>query len=156
MGYIICDLDGTLCDHSHRKHMSHLDFDHYNGLLHLDHPRQGILYLLSAMESDGHYVILITGRPEQYREATEDWLWKHTGVYFEHRGLYMRPTGNMESDIHLKASIFESLPDDVKRDVLFVLEDRDCVVDMWRDLGLLCLQVERFEVNKKGIQDGKK
>ena len=149
MGYVICDLDGTLCDHTHRRHLSHLDFDQYNGMLHLDHPRKGIVALLAAMEGDGHYIILMTGRPEQYREATEDWLWRHTGLEFEHRGLHMRPTGNMDGDVTLKMGIFAALPNNVKDNVLFVLEDRDCVVKMWREIGLLCLQVENFEVTKK-------
>jgi hypothetical protein len=145
---VICDLDGTLCDHKHRKHLSHLDFDEYNGMLHLDVPKPSILAILNAMDMmltpSSTMIYLMTGRPEQYREATVFWLSKHNVPYYR---LIMRPTGNMESDVALKARMFSSEGMYVE-DVLFVMEDMDCVVDMWRGLGLTCLQVEKFEPNK--------
>jgi FMN phosphatase YigB (HAD superfamily) len=140
---IICDLDGTLCDHTHRKHLSHIDFEGYNGSLHLDTPRKAIVEILRLMGGSGAYdITLLTGRPEQYRGDTRKWLEVHD-IYWNH--LLMRPTGDMRSDTALKAELL--LGHCKLDDILFILEDRDCVVDMWRTMGLTCLQVERFEVN---------
>jgi hypothetical protein len=140
---IICDLDGTLCDHTHRKHLSHIDFEKYNGGLHLDTPRRAIVEILSLM-GEKYDITLLTGRPEQYRSETIKWLDNVHDVCWH--DLLMRPTGDMRSDTVLKADMLiqHCKPDDV----LFILEDRDCVVDMWRTMGMTCLQVDRFEVNK--------
>lgn len=143
MKAIICDLDGTLCDHSHRKHLTKADSDEYNSRLHLDHPKDAVREILYRM-APHHPIILITGRSEQYREDTERWLIKYHICYDE---LHMRGICDMQSDVDVKRGIFAKIIGD-SADVLFVLEDRDCVVDMWRSIGLTCLQVEHFEVNK--------
>lgn len=140
MKTIICDLDGTLCDHEHRKHLLS-NFDEYNSKLHLDNPKQAIREIL-VMMGKAYHIILITGRPIKHQPETEQWLDKH-GIKYS--GLFMRPEGDMRPDVALKRAIFHEHvvnPDDV----LFVMEDRDCVVDLWRSLGLTCLQVERFEM----------
>ena len=52
----------------------------------------------------------------------------------------MRPEGNNEKDSIIKKRIYE---DHIKGkfNVEFVLDDRNQVVEMWRELGLTCLQV---------------
>jgi len=53
----------------------------------------------------------------------------------------MRPAGNTENDAIIKKRLFdENIRDDY--DVRFVLDDRNRVVDMWREIGLTCLQVD--------------
>lgn len=54
--------------------------------------------------------------------------------------LYMRPEGDVRKDTEIKREIFDNYIRDKYR-VLFVLDDRNSVVKMWRDLGLKCLQV---------------
>jgi hypothetical protein len=141
---IICDLDGTLFDHSERlKNLDTMDFDEYNGLLHMDPLKEPIAELVRAMRSAGHHIYFMTGRPERYRGATYDKLMKHGVIWDE---LFMRPDDCMDSDTTVKKAMFDRLTFPEQTDVLFVLEDRDCVVQLWRDLGLTCLQVERFEM----------
>jgi hypothetical protein len=54
--------------------------------------------------------------------------------------LLMRPEGNMEKDAIIKERLFRQHIEG-KFCVEFVIDDRDQVVRMWRDLGLRCLQV---------------
>jgi hypothetical protein len=53
--------------------------------------------------------------------------------------LYMRQDGDFRRDDIVKQEILDKYID--KDRVLFVLDDRDQVVDMWRRNGLTCFQV---------------
>ena len=83
------------------------------------------------------HVIIMSGRPEDCREATEKWLRKHD-VRFE--ALHMRPSGDKRPDTEVKWELYQKY---VKPNynIDFVLDDRNRVVKMWRDNGLKCLQV---------------
>ena len=54
--------------------------------------------------------------------------------------LYMRLPNDLRKDSIVKQEIYEMCIKD-KYNVLFVLDDRDQVVNMWREQGLKCLQV---------------
>jgi len=81
-------------------------------------------------------IILCTGRGEEYREPTVAWLEKHNIPYDK---LMLRPAKDFRSDAEIKKEMLEELQKDYK--VQYVLEDRDICVKMWRDNGLVCLQV---------------
>jgi hypothetical protein len=55
--------------------------------------------------------------------------------------LFMRKTGDIRSDDIVKREIYET---HIKPEwnVVCVLDDRQRVVDMWREIGLTCLQVD--------------
>jgi hypothetical protein len=82
-------------------------------------------------------IILVSGRMEKNREVTETWLIKNL---IHHTALFMRPTDDIRNDTIVKQEIYEREIKG-KYNVLFVLDDRDRVVRMWRDQGLKCLQV---------------
>ena len=52
----------------------------------------------------------------------------------------MRKNGDFRKDFIIKKEIYEKFIKP-KYEVLFVLEDRDQAVKMWREEGLTCLQV---------------
>jgi uncharacterized protein YcfJ len=52
----------------------------------------------------------------------------------------MRPAGTNHPDQELKRALYDEHVVGTY-DVAFVIDDRDKVVRMWRDLGLTCLQV---------------
>ena len=52
----------------------------------------------------------------------------------------MRKEGDHRRDSIVKKEIYDTLIKD-EFDVEFVLDDRQQVVDMWREIGLKCLQV---------------
>jgi predicted kinase len=82
-------------------------------------------------------VILFSGRDSVCRPETEQWLEDNGVPYHE---LYMRPEKDSRKDNIIKLELFnEHIRDNY--DVLFVLDDRNQVVEMWRELGVQCFQV---------------
>jgi predicted kinase len=86
-------------------------------------------------------VIFMSGRVETCRKETLAWLGK---LGWDHAKLYMRPAlpdgVQQPKDSVVKLALFDEHIRDYY-DVKFVLDDRDQVVEMWRSLGLTCLQV---------------
>lgn len=86
---------------------------------------------------DAYKIIVMSGRDSACRAETEEWLEKHN---IAHDELFMRAEGDMRKDNIVKAELFDEHVRD-NFDVKFVLDDRDQVVRMWRQMGLTCLQV---------------
>ena len=127
---IICDIDGTL---AHMKDRSPYDWNKVGE----DKVDPIIKNLLDAVK--GYYIIiLISGRDEACREETNKWLRKYD---IPHALLFMRPEGDIRKDLIVKRELFEKCIRPYY-DIEFVLDDRNQVVDMWRSLGLKCLQVQ--------------
>lgn len=149
---VIVDIDGTLANADHRMPLvlepeaypgarqalrADADWDRFWSLLAEDGPELGVIALTNAMHAAGHRVLLFTARPERFRAVTEAWLRRHGVCY---HALHMRPVEDAERhDLDVKRDMFARAVGDPKR-VLFVVEDRQAVVDMWRTLGLKCLQ----------------
>jgi hypothetical protein len=131
---IICDLDGTLAIIDHRS-----PYDASTAIDDvLNAPIGNILEVYSHQTLYDIRVILVTGRYDTYRKQTEEWLKKYAINYEK---LIMRKAGDKRKDSIIKKELYEKNIKD-HYDVVFVLEDRDQVVKMWREeLGLTCLQV---------------
>lgn len=136
--YILADLDGTLCDVSLRlDHALARAWDQFHAVA-ADSAPLPAAELLRQMDFLYRFVY-VTGRPEAYYLATRDWLNKYR---LPQGPLLMRPTGDWRSDHELKPLLAQQhgfTPDRV----LFVLDDREAVVDAWRAAGYLCLQPAR-------------
>tara|TARA_R110002020_G_scaffold41921_12_gene123245 strand:- start:2959 stop:3891 length:933 start_codon:yes stop_codon:yes gene_type:complete len=85
----------------------------------------------------GVRIILFSGRTDDGIEQTKSWLAEHNIPYDE---LHMRKYGDFQKDGTLKEDFYNTFVKD-KYNVRFVLDDRDQVVEKWRELGLLCNQV---------------
>lgn len=127
---IICDIDGTL---AHMKDRSPFDWSRVGE----DEVDPIIKNLLNAVK-DKYVIILVSGRDEVCREKTEKWL---RGNDITYGMLLMRPEGDIRKDSIVKREIFENYIRDYYN-IQFVLDDRNQVVEMWRSLGLKCLQVQ--------------
>lgn len=127
----LVDIDGTLA------HMRDLrgPFEWHN--VHLDETDETIIGIANALWKDDYCMIVMSGRDEVSRTSTEMWL-NEAEVIWDH--LYMRPQGDMRPDNLVKSELFDKYVRD-NFDVQFVLDDRDQVVEMWRTMGLTCLQV---------------
>jgi len=90
----------------------------------------------SSFKDEQRKVIFCSGRPERCREDTEKWLKRHG---FNDYALWMREDGDFRRDDIVKQEILDKYLD--KDRVMFVLDDRQQVVDMWRRNGLQCFQV---------------
>lgn len=130
---IICDIDGTLALLGDRNR-----YDPTTGEDLLNNPIAHILKVYDNQTIIPVELILISGREEKYRKVTKDWLKKHGITHY--KNFYMRKTGDFRKDFIIKKELFEKYIKG-KYDILFVLDDRDQVVKMWRDEGLTCLQV---------------
>lgn len=131
---IICDLDGTLCLHNGRSPYD-TEKCEQDGI---NWPVWELLFRNWAKK-----IIFVSGRDEQYREKTTNWLKTHL-EWLKDWELYMRPHDNREDDSIVKRALFDQYIRG-KYNVDFVLDDRTRVVDMWRSLGLTCFQVAEGE-----------
>lgn len=78
--------------------------------------------------------MLCSRRSEEHRTETVQWLKKERVKYHE---LRLRPDGDRRSDVTVKREMLTGID---KGNILFVVEDRTRVVQMWREEGLVCLQ----------------
>lgn len=131
---IICDIDGTVALND--GHRGHFEWDKVSG----DTPNWPVVDVVTCLVQRGRTVVFVSGRMEQCRSATMQWLFNTIPVIVPTFDLFMRPDDDFRPDEVLKREIYERdiLP---FWDVKFVLDDRDKVVAMWRELGLTCLQV---------------
>ena len=142
MKYIFFDLDGTLADIKHRKHLvegKKRDFASFEHPLNIakDGPNQSLIELLNVLAATKKYkIILLSGRSSDARQATEAWLKQHGVVYGD---LLMRPSKDYRPDEVLKKELLLSICK--REEVLCIFDDRNKVVAMWRSLGILCCQV---------------
>lgn len=139
--WIVCDLDGTLCDEGHRSQYANAgQWDDYHARCFDDKPFDDVISVLRLMTRDIG-LLVITGRTEQYRELSRRWFTKHKILPDE---LLMRPDGSFEKANILKLQQLETFfgtKAEALEKVLLVLEDSDKVVQAWRDYGIPCWQV---------------
>jgi trehalose-6-phosphatase len=128
---VICDIDGTL---AHMVNRGPYDTSKY-----MDDEKDDFIHsLFSKLTSEGATRIIVSGRSEEFKEVTQNWLHLH-GVTYKH--LYMRPVHNKQNDAIVKREIYEKLIEP-HYNVICVIDDRNRVVNMWRnELHLRCLQV---------------
>lgn len=129
---IICDIDGTISLMNGRS-----PYD--DKAVINDKLNDPVVMLLMRYKLQNIEIIYMSGRSEKARPGTVEWL-KKNGLWFENQKLYMRPNGDFRKDEIIKKELFDEHIKD-KYFIECVLDDRDAVVKMWRDLGLLCLQV---------------
>lgn len=141
---ILVDIDGTLADITHRVHYVNSesgkrDWKSFNALVHRDKLKKEVAAVVDYLYASGVTVILVTGRFNALANETIKWLHKNN---IRFNAIFMRPDGDYRSDHIVKEQIYkESIMGQF--DVLGVFEDRDRVVDMWRNLGLTCFQVQK-------------
>lgn len=140
---IICDLDGTLCNIQHRRHFvekSPKDWKSFYDGMSLDTINKDVIELLDAF-SAFRDILIVTGRPHDYYDVTKNWLLFNNVPFTE---IFMRKSGDFRSDFIIKKEIFENEIKEAYQhtnDRFLVIDDRNSVVKMWRELGLVCWQV---------------
>ena len=82
----------------------------------------------------------VFGRIIEYKDVTSWWLHKNRlFVLGVEPNIIFRPNQDFTDDHILKYRMYEKYIKD-KYEVMFVVEDRKRIVDMWRELGITCLQ----------------
>lgn len=128
---IICDIDGTLADMGKR-----IPYDFEN--VDKDEVKHATAEAVRVFHNAGYRIILLSGREDSSKVKTISWLKKNDIPFHE---LYMRKTHDRRKDAIIKRELYENHVKNLY-EVLLVLDDRDQVVKMWRDLGLTCFQVD--------------
>jgi predicted kinase len=144
MRAVIFDIDGTLSDPTHRLHHvtgDNRNWDAFFGEMGADPIHEPIRKLLYSLGRHTDIILICTGRPENYREATETWL-TNKGIF--RNKLYMRPAGDTRQDHIVKAEMLAAIRADGYEPWL-VIDDRPSVVAMWRANGLTCLQCRDWD-----------
>jgi hypothetical protein len=142
--YIVVDLDGTLCDIGHRVDYAKAgQWDDFHSRCPKDMPHMDVLNLLNAAVT--YNILACTGRNERYRNLTIDWIMHHGAPVEE---ILMRPDDDYRQDAVLKIGLLEDhfgSRDEVIKSVAFCLDDRDKVVEAYRNYGLPAWQVRLGE-----------
>ncbi|WP_065328187.1 phosphatase domain-containing protein [Tritonibacter mobilis] len=134
------DIDGTLANIEHRRPLlagQRPDWKSFNASMGADTPNFPVVELYKALWDSGKYqLILVSGRGEEHRKLTETWLtWNE--IPFER--LLLRPENDFRPDVEIKQEILNLLRSEGK-EISFVVDDRNSVVEMWRRNKVTCLQ----------------
>ena len=136
----IFDIDGTLADLSHRLHFitgEKKDWTGFYAAADGDKLIPEVVQIAIALRHNNHKIIYSTGRSEEIRDLTEEWL--------EYAGLpcgevFMRREGDHREDSVVKAELLDAIIE-MFGSVAGVFEDRQQVVDMYRARGPRVFQV---------------
>ncbi len=140
---VIFDLDGTLALVDKRREIAKkpngkIDFDIFYDpqYIELDEPNSSVIELAKMYKRNGYEIVIVSGRSDRTKEATERWLEKY-GILYDR--MIMRKRKNFTPDNELKERWLEKYldPDNIH----VVVDDRQRVVDMWRRNGLDVFQV---------------
>jgi len=128
---ILVDIDGTIAHND--GHRSFYDWQAVGK----DQPIAEVIAIVHWASDAGYEIVVMSGRDGECEGVSREWLDEHLGVNYE---FYMREQGDQRKDSIVKRELFDT---HVRHrfNVQFVLDDRNQVVDMWRSMGLRCLQV---------------
>ena len=148
---IVCDLDGTLCEVEHRRHFvrppegQKKNWPAFFAGIKDDTVNKACKLLLIGMSKAHYQIVYCSGRGENERKATVEWLETNKLDIFafspiQKVPLYMRNRQDSRRDDIVKEIIldFEIL---TRYKPVFMIDDRDQVVAMWRKRGFTCLQI---------------
>lgn len=134
---VIFDIDGTLADVSERIHHVRKKPKNWNAFFQgmaQDKAIHSMVRLCNVLFASGIQIILCSGRSEEHRDETVKWL-AEKGVNYH--DLLLRKDKDRRPDSTVKREMLAKIE---RSKILFVVEDRSRVVEMWRSEGLVCLQ----------------
>ena len=143
MADVIFDVDGTLMDIDHRRHhveQKPKDWKAFREDMIYDKPNMDVVMMAKLLQEAGHRIIIATGRLEDDKELTLKQL-KDAGVKYDlalFRGMW--------EQYHSDSEVKENMLTDMKKfgfNPTMAFDDRDRVVEMWRQNGLRVFQVDR-------------
>lgn len=134
---VIIDLDGTLTSAEWRTPMvreGKKDWPAFFAAMGRDAPVEPLVRLTRLL-AESVTILIVSGRPAEHEDTIRAWL-ERFDVPFD--ALVLRPEGDYRPDHVLKRELYERFIEP-RFDVLFVIDDRPKVIEMWRDVGLYVL-----------------
>lgn len=134
--FLIVDIDGTIANINHRLHFvkdkEEKDWKSFFAEMNKDEPRQDVIQQIYKLCSDNSLeIIYVSGRPDTYRDQTEQWLKEFGLPYFT---LLMRGGHDKRPDTEVKQDIYNKYLKHYKIDSVF--DDRPSVIRMWKSNGV--------------------
>lgn len=145
---VIVDLDGTLANIDHRTHLvkgEKKDFDAFFKACVYDKPNKWCVEIIQALSKMGHHITIVSARSRVVEAETSNWLVSSLGS-LPVQMILLRGKEDYTPDVELKR---QWLKGQNKDEILFAIDDRQRVVDMWREEGLICLQCSDWENKEK-------
>lgn len=129
----IFDVDGTLAKMDGRS-----PYEWHR--VHTDKQVPAVCKMMIDLYELGYHIIVMSGRDGACFDLTEKWLAESGDAPLRFHKLLMRAQGDTRKDNIVKVELFR---DHVAPfyNVLGTFDDRNQVVDMWRQIGLTCFQV---------------
>lgn len=136
---VVFDLDGTLCDVTHRlKYIQ--AFPKQRELFHSscidDGVNHRVFELYELFRKNGYSMVLLTCRPKKYEHLTKEWL-ESNGVKYD---MLISSDKKELTDAKAKRFYKENVIEP-EYEIAFAVDDRKSVIDMWREVGVTCLDV---------------
>lgn len=138
---IVFDIDGTLANVDHRRHWvasKPKNWPAWNAGMKHDTVHEDIKWMLDSFYNRARTKIVIcSGRGEENREVTEQWLWDNA-IHFD--ALFMRKEKDYRKDSIVKVELLQQIREQFGEPFLWI-DDRQQVVDAIRAEGVRVLQV---------------
>ena len=139
---IVFDIDGTLANVEHRRHWvasKPKNWAAWNAGMVNDTVHEDIKWLLNIFDNRSHNtrIVLCSGRGEETRAVTEQWL-ADNDIYYD--ALYMRAEKDNRKDSIVKVELLQQIRKDYGEPFLW-FDDRSQVVNAIRAQGVRVLQV---------------
>tara|TARA_A100001388_G_C28768848_1_gene502520 strand:+ start:1639 stop:2094 length:456 start_codon:yes stop_codon:yes gene_type:complete len=141
---IIFDVDGTIADVEHRRHLVNgdkgfkADWTAFREATVDDTPVQWVCDIAKRHIAQGDEVAFFSARNESEREITEKQISEWIGD--GHNGVFLRPNGDYRPDEVFKSELADRF-EKIGGHIDLVYDDRNKVVDMWRQRGTTVVQV---------------
>ena len=140
---IVFDLDGTLCDVRHRRQYvatKPRNWNAWNAGIVNDTPIPQVLEVFDALK-DRFPIFFVSGRSDDYRDVTIQWLEKYGITELDYNGLLMRKYQDHRDDVIVKGELADQIEKSYK--IFAVFDDRKKVVDMWINRGIFVFDVSQ-------------
>jgi hypothetical protein len=137
---VVFDIDGTLANVDHRRQFvasRPKNWAAWNAGMKNDTVNEDIAFILDTFWEKGNTIILCSGRGEETREVTEQWL-KDQELCFTK--LFMRKAKDYRKDSIVKVELLQQIREQFGEPFLW-FDDRTQVVDAIRAEGVRVLQV---------------
>lgn len=150
---VVCDLDGTLSDGSHRLHLLPTENLHlteswreFNRAAAGDSPIKSTIAVINGLWVSGFAIVILTGRSDEVRYETCKWL-NENGVKFDE--IIMRRQEDNRKDTVIKEEALRAIGLD---NIVCAFDDSPNVVKHFRSLGITTYQVTEYDKPHAHIQ----
>lgn len=131
---LVIDIDNTLSDCTHREHLLEESWKAFFSKLSDDPVNLWCQEIIYKFEND-YKIVICSARPDNYKKETLNWLEKYN---IQFNNFFMRRRGDYRKDNLVKQVILDF---EIKSryDVLFCVDDRKEVIDMYRANNIVVL-----------------